>query len=203
VVVRISDYVRAIDASPLASLSDESPWALTSELEDFLGRWIEHAPPEYVVSKGAAVHRTAHIEAGAVIKGPAVIGPDAFVAAHAYLRGGVYLGEGCVIGPSVEIKTCALFGRSKVAHLSFVGDSILGEGVNCEAGCMIANYRNEWDDKRIHVCEGDRVIDTGVEKFGALLGDGVRIGANAVLAPGTLLRPDTIVPRLTLVDQSP
>jgi UDP-N-acetylglucosamine diphosphorylase / glucose-1-phosphate thymidylyltransferase / UDP-N-acetylgalactosamine diphosphorylase / glucosamine-1-phosphate N-acetyltransferase / galactosamine-1-phosphate N-acetyltransferase len=201
-VLRISDYVRRIETSPFHSLAGEAPWALTGILVDLLTRWMRNPPSGYAVSDGIAVHETATIEEGAVVKAPTVVGARAFVAAHAYVRGAVYLGEGCIVGPSVELKTCVMFPRSKVAHLSFVGDSILGEGVNCEAGCVIANHRNERDDKRIRIRLGAEVIDTGVEKFGALLGDGVRVGANAVIAPGAILAPGTIVPRLALIEQT-
>jgi bifunctional N-acetylglucosamine-1-phosphate-uridyltransferase/glucosamine-1-phosphate-acetyltransferase GlmU-like protein len=117
------------------------------------------------------------------------------------LRGGVLLDEGAVVGPSVEVKTSLLLEGARIAHLSFVGDSILGSGVNIEAGAMIANHRNERADKAIHVRIAGARHPTGVEKFGALVGDRSRIGANAVLAPGTILAPDSIVPRLALVDQ--
>lgn len=90
---------------------------------------------------------------------------------------------------------------SKLAHFNFVGDSIIGERVNIEAGAIIANYRNELDGALIRIRYGDQVIDTGVNKFGALVGDGCKIGANAVIAPGALLLPDSRVPRLALVDQ--
>ena len=116
-------------------------------------------------------------------------------------RHGVYLVEACIVGPGVELKTSFVFRGSKIAHLSFVGDSILGEDVNIEAGAMLANYRNELADKQIRLTVGGAVIDTGVDKFGALVGDGARIGANAVLAPGTILAPGARVGRLELVDQ--
>ncbi len=158
---------------------------------------------EYERQGDAAVHRTATVEPGALIKGPAVVGPDCFVASSALLRGGVFLAQGCIVGPGCELKSSFMLAGSKIAHLNFVGDSILGARVNCEAGSMVANYRNERDDKRIRIAWGGRVIDTGVDKFGALLGDGVRLGANAVVAPGALLAPGSIVPRLGLVDQAP
>ncbi len=92
---------------------------------------------------------------------------------------------------------------AKIAHLSFVGDSIIGAGANIEAGAMLANYRNEREDRRIRIMFEGAVIDTGVEKFGSLVGDGSKIGANAVIAPGALIRAGEIVDRLALVDQSP
>lgn len=101
------------------------------------------------------------------------------------------------------MKSSLLFAGSRLAHLNFVGDSILGADVNCEAGAVIANFRNERKDRRIRILQDGEVIDTGVERFGAVLGDGARIGANAVIAPGALLAPSQVVPRLGLVDQSP
>ena len=96
-----------------------------------------------------------------------------------------------------------MFSGSKAAHLNFIGDSIIGSEVNLEAGSMVANYRNELSDKAIRIVHANRVIDTGVDKFGALIGDGTRIGANAVVAPGAILDRDARVPRLGLVDQHP
>ncbi len=157
---------------------------------------------EYELEGGIAVHRSAEIEQGAVLKVPVIIGPSSFVAAGAYLRGGVWLEESCIVGPACELKTCFMFAGAKIAHLSFCGDSVMGEGVNIEAGAMIANYRNERDEKRIVIhTEGDR-IDTGTDKFGMLCGDDVRIGANAVIAPGAILQPAARVGRLALIDQS-
>jgi bifunctional N-acetylglucosamine-1-phosphate-uridyltransferase/glucosamine-1-phosphate-acetyltransferase GlmU-like protein len=132
-----------------------------------------------------------------------VVGPGCFVAAGAYVRGGCWLEADCILGPGAELKSSFVFAGSKLAHFNFVGDSVLGEGVNLEAGSIIANYRNELADKRVHVLVDGRAVDTGVEKFGAVVGDRVRIGANAVIAPGALLPEGTVVPRLALVDQRP
>jgi NDP-sugar pyrophosphorylase family protein len=138
---------------------------------------------------GIRIDPEAVIEDGAIVKPPAVIGPGCFIASHAYLRGGVALGAGVTIGPGVEVKSSLIAGGSVLAHFNFVGDSILGGDVNLEAGAVIANHWNERPD-------------TGRTKFGALIGDHCRIGANAVLSPGTILAPRTIVARLALVEQS-
>lgn len=140
---------------------------------------------------------------GATIKGPVIIGPGSFISASALLRGGVFIDENCIVGPAVELKTTFMFSGSKAAHLNFIGDSIVGSDVNLEAGSMVANYRNELSDKTIRIVQADGVIDTGVEKFGALIGDGTRVGANAVIAPGAVLNRGARVPRLGLVDQHP
>ncbi len=150
-----------------------APWEIVARLADLLTPFI---------------HPDAVIEAGAIIKPPVVIGAGCFVAAHAYLRGGVVLGDRVMVGPGVEIKSSLIGPGSALAHFNFVGDSILGADVNLEAGAVIANHWNERPD-------------TGRIKFGALIGDHCRIGANAVLSPGTILKPGTIVPRLALVDQ--
>src|SRR5262249_52480085 len=103
-------------------------------------------------------------------------------------------------GPYCEIKSSFIHGGSKAAHLNFVGDSVIGHDVNIEAGAILANYRNERPDKQIYVRIGQSIHATGVEKFGSILGDGTRVGANAVLAPGTVLGPNSIVKRLELID---
>lgn len=184
-------------------LAGLTPWAITARAAELVVSVSMTLDGDFRISNTVAVHETAIVESGAVVKGPAIIGPRCFVAASAYLRGGVMLEEDCIIGPGAELKTSLMFKGGKLAHFNFVGDSILGEGVNLEAGSVIANYRNERDDKRIRIATAQGVIDTGAEKFGALIGDGVRIGANAVIAPGALIAPHTIVPRLYLVDQSP
>jgi len=201
-IVDIADYVSRWNTSPLGSLG-RSPWAMTTGAQDYVAQILSALGDGYEAREGVAVHATAVVETGATIKAPAVLGPRCFVSSSALLRGGVYLDEDCIIGPAVELKTTFVFQGSKVAHLSFVGDSILGADVNIEAGAIVANYRNELEQKRILIAMAGEIIDTGVDKFGALVGDGSRIGANAVIAPGAILAPGSTVPRLGLVDQHP
>lgn len=198
----IEHYVARWSASPFAGLTDP-PWRITEQAEALISAAILALDSEYRTIDGVAVHRTATVEAGAIVKGPAIIGPNCFVAASAYLRGGVFLDDDCIIGPGAELKTSFMFAGSKLAHFNFVGDSILGSGVNLEAGSIIANYRNELEDKAIRIRLDGGVIETGVQKFGALLGDGVRIGANAVIAPGAILAPGSRLARMALLDQHP
>ena len=130
-----------------------------------------------------------------------VIGPSCFVANGSLLRGGVILDANCIVGHCGELKTSIMFTGSKIAHLNFVGDSIIGCGSNVEGGAIIANYRNESVDKEIVVRYKNNLIKTGVFKFGAILGDNSRVGANAVIAPGALLLEHSIVKRGSSVDQ--
>ena len=183
-------------------LPDIAPWHLCADIGAIIERGLERLPSSYIrTASGIAVHTTAIVEAGAVMKPPCIIGENCFVAAYAYLRGGVWLGRNVILGPSVEVKSSMIGEGSKAAHFNFVGDSVIGCDVNIEAGAIVANYRNERADKEIICFDGERLIHTGRDKFGSLIGDGCRIGANAVLAPGTLLKSATVVPRLTLVDQ--
>jgi NDP-sugar pyrophosphorylase family protein len=137
---------------------------------------------------------------GAVLKGPLIIGPHCFVASGAYLRGGCWIDERCIFGPGAELKTSFVFNGSKLAHFNFVGDSILGTGVNLEAGSIVCNYRNEREHKEVRVRVGGQLQGTGCDKFGALIGDQSRVGANAVIAPGGLLLPASIVRRGQVFD---
>jgi len=188
-----------IQAAPPA-LANLTPWLATSDAPTLIARMIEMAGDDFNKSNGNAIHKTAQVEAGAVLKSPVYLGPNTMVAHGAYLRGGVWLERDAIIGPNCEVKTTYMFAGSKIAHLSFVGDSILGRGVNVEAGAMLANYRNEKADKLItFLFKGERVV-TGVDKFGCLLGDNSRVGANAVIAPGALFEVGSIIKRLQLVD---
>jgi bifunctional N-acetylglucosamine-1-phosphate-uridyltransferase/glucosamine-1-phosphate-acetyltransferase GlmU-like protein len=184
-----------------AARGEATPWAITDKLDSFLRTALTQLGSDYELRGEIAVHRSAVVEAHAIIKPPCLIGPGSFVGSFAYLRGGVFLAEGASIGPSVEIKSSLLLKGTKVAHLSFIGDSILGSDVNIEAGAMIANSRNERAGREIRVRIDGTIRSIGAEKFGALVGDRSRIGANAVLAPGTILEPDSVVDRLALIDQ--
>ncbi|MBY0565341.1 MAG: hypothetical protein K2P58_14320 [Hyphomonadaceae bacterium] len=201
--IRVADMIAIPVASPLARLADQAPWEWTSNAQTIVADLIAACGAGFSIQADIAVHASARVEAGAVIKGSAVIGPGCFIASTALVRGGCWLGANCTLGPGAELKSTFMLDGSKLAHLNFVGDSVLGADVNIEAGAMIANCRNELADKRIRILFGGAYFATGVDKFGALVGDHVRIGANAVIAPGALIPARTIVPRLSLLDQAP
>ena len=157
------------------------PWIITQNILQLIHTIFPSTTMEYDIADEIAIHRTAVIEPGAVLKGPAIIGAGCFIAAHAYLRGGVVLGNSVKIGTGCEIKASFICSGSAIAHFNFIGDSIIGSGVNFEAGSIIANHYNERTNKRILVAYQGQLIDTGIEKFGALIGNGSRVGANAVL----------------------
>lgn len=201
-LVNLSSYVAEFSTSPLAPWAGLEPWNLIA-LSDQVVRSLlaSISSTEFVVNSEVAVHRTTVVESGAVLKGPLILGAHCFVGAGAYLRGGNWIAQNCTLGPGTEVKSSFVFTGTKVAHFNFVGDSILGANVNLEAGSVICNHRNERPVKEVLVRVASGLHRTGCEKFGALVGDGSRIGANAVIAPGALLLPGANVGRTALCDQ--
>jgi NDP-sugar pyrophosphorylase family protein len=194
-------FIAAFQASPLQRWASVSPWELTSQSEAVVRQLLRGiTEPEYIVANEVAVHISSTVEPGAVLKGPLILGPHCFVASGAYLRGGNWVAEHCTFGPGAELKSSFVFSGTKLAHFNFVGDSILGSDVNLEAGSIICNYRNERVDKEVRVRVGEALHATGCSKFGALVGDRSRIGANAVLAPGVVLPAGSVVRRASLRD---
>ncbi|MFH1414784.1 MAG: glucose-1-phosphate thymidylyltransferase [Elusimicrobiota bacterium] len=130
------------------------------------------------------------VEPGAFIKGPAVIGENTQVRHSAYIRGNVIAGDSCVIGHSTEVKNSVLLGESKAGHFAYIGDSILGK-VNLGAGTKLANLKVT--GSLIVVSAGGRKYETGLRKFGAIIGDGSETGCNSVTSPGTIISKDSIL----------
>lgn len=199
-MILIDDFI-----SGFSSLFPEQqgwqPWEITECLKEIIRIRLLHLGDDYEITDEVAIHKTAVIETGAVLKSLAIIGSGCVVGAHAYFREGVFLDHSVKIGPGCEIKNSIILSGTAIAHFNYVGNSIIGRNINFEAGSIAANHYNERVDKRISVLYRGEVIDTGVNKFGSLVGDGSRIGANAVLSPGTILEQNSIVKRLELVEQ--
>jgi acetyltransferase-like isoleucine patch superfamily enzyme len=136
------------------------------------------------------------LEDGVMIKGPAMIGRNCQIRHNAYLREDVIVGDNCVVGNSCELKNAILFNAAQVPHFNYVGDSILGHKAHLGAGVILSNYKLVPGNIQVEV-EG-RFIDTGLRKFGALLGDGVEVGCNSVLNPGSIIgRGSMLYPNVT------
>jgi len=131
------------------------------------------------------------VEDGVMIKGPAIIGRHCEIRHGAYLRGDVIVGDNCVVGHACELKSALLFNHCQVSHFNYVGDSILGYRSHLGAGVKLSNVKIAPGNVMVEV-DGRRV-DTGLRKFGALVGDRVEVGCNAVLNPGTILGRDAWV----------
>jgi NDP-sugar pyrophosphorylase family protein len=196
----LSDYIQELH-SLFPELESIDPWKMPALIEQTLMKRLQLLGSEYSINGQTAVHKTARVEDNVVFKGPVVVSAGCFIGAHAYIRGGVFLGEQTVVGPGCEVKSAIIMRNSALAHFNFAGDSLIGSGVNMEAGSIIANHFNERDDKTIHSMIDGKKTSLGVTKFGAIVGDRSKIGANAVLTPGTLLTPSSVVKRLELVEQ--
>jgi UDP-N-acetylglucosamine diphosphorylase / glucose-1-phosphate thymidylyltransferase / UDP-N-acetylgalactosamine diphosphorylase / glucosamine-1-phosphate N-acetyltransferase / galactosamine-1-phosphate N-acetyltransferase len=177
-------------------------WQAIGQLDRLVGLALSGLGDDFrLTDPQVAVHRTAAVADSAEISGPAIIGPGCRVGPGAIVRAGVWMDEQVTIGPHSEVKASLIFAGSAAAHRNYVGDSIIGQDVNLEAGAVLANHFNERADKAIHALVAGKAVATGLVKFGAVVGDGCRVGANAVTSPGTLLPPGTVVPRLALIDQ--
>ncbi|MCZ7546359.1 MAG: hypothetical protein M5R40_23805 [Anaerolineae bacterium] len=140
------------------------------------------------------------IEPGVYLKGPAIIGRNCEIRQGAYLRGDVILGDGVVLGHTSEIKHSLLLDHAHAPHFAYIGDSLLGARVNLGAGTKLSNltvtsYKDPATRQRptIAIEVGGQRIDTGLSKFGAVLGDDVQLGCNCVTNPGCLVGPRTLV----------
>jgi len=131
------------------------------------------------------------VEDGAMIKGPAIIGRHCHIRHNAYLREDVILGDDCVVGNACELKSTVLFNHCQVPHFNYVGDSVLGYRSHLGAGVKISNLKVL--PGNVQVEKDGQLLDTGLRKFGALVGDRAEVGCNAVLSPGSILGRDTIV----------
>ena len=136
------------------------------------------------------IHHSANISKYVKIEGPCFIGPNTEIRHSSYLRKGSWICEGAIVGHSSEIKNSVLLPFSKAPHFNYVGDSILGFGVNLGAGTKLSNVRN--DKREVRVNTGKNIyVDSGLKKLGAMIGDYSELGCNVVTNPGTIILPKT------------
>lgn len=175
------------------------PWQALPEI----GAWIcelgKQLPEEEYEQRGESiwVSHTATVFPSAYLNGPVIIGPDTEVRHGAFIRGNALVGAGCVVGNSTELKNVILFDHVQVPHYNYVGDSILGYGSHMGAGSITSNVKS--DKSLVVVRAGGEQLQTGLKKFGAILGDHVEIGCNSVLNPGTVVGRDSHVYPLSMV----
>lgn len=169
------------------------PWeALKGIKELILALGPELAEAGYrEVSDQVWVHETAVVAPTAFLGAPCIIGPETEVRHCAFIRGSALVGANCVVGNSVELKNVILFDNVQTPHYNYVGDSILGYRSHMGAGSITSNVKS---DKTLVTVKGpDGEIETGLKKFGAMLGDFVEVGCNSVLNPGTVIGPHSNV----------
>ena len=161
------------------------PWEALSGIKNLILELGKTLGDDYTeVSDQVWVHKTAKVFPSAYLGAPCIIGPDTEVRHCAFIRGAALVGAGCVVGNSVELKNVILFDKVQVPHFNYVGDSILGYKAHMGAGSVTSNVKS---DKSLVVVHTDPEIPTGLKKFGAMLGDGVEVGCNSVLNPGTVV----------------
>ena len=175
------------------------PWEILSPLKDFIRELGASLPKEEYdeIAPEVWVHKSAKIAPTALIAGPTVIGAGTEVRHCAFIRGSALVGEGCVVGNSTEVKNAVIFDNVQVPHYNYVGDTILGFRSHMGAGVVASNFRS--DKGNVSVKIGDEKIETGLRKLGAILGDGVDVGCNSVLCPGSVVGRDTIIYPLSRV----
>lgn len=175
------------------------PWEVLTCISEFIVKLGNTLSEEEYEKKGENVWiaKSAKVAPTAYINGPAIIGKDAEVRHCAFIRGNALVGEGAVVGNSTELKNVILFDKVQVPHYNYVGDSILGYKSHMGAGSITSNVKS---DKKLVVVKGKEVrMETGLKKFGAMLGDEVEVGCGSVLNPGTVVGSHTNIYPLSSV----
>jgi NDP-sugar pyrophosphorylase family protein len=174
----------------------EHAWDALKRLPDYLATNLKpglhnHCDGVAWVGREVYIGPGTVVEDGAMIQGPAIIGRNCLIRHNAYIRQQVIVGDGCLVGNACELKHCVLFNHCEVPHFNYVGDSILGHRTHLGAGVKISNLKVVAGNVTVEV-EG-QPFDTGLRKFGALIGDHAQIGCNAVLNPGSILGRNAVV----------
>ena len=164
----------------------EYPWQALKGISEAIIEIGKNLPKEYKeVKENVWVHETANIYESVYINGPCIIGKNTEVRHCAFIRGSALVGDNCVVGNSVELNNVIIFDNVQVPHYNYVGDSILGYHSHMGAGSITSNVKS--DKKPVVVHNGSEQIETGINKFGAILGNYVEVGCNSVLNPGTIV----------------
>ncbi len=163
------------------------PWEALPKISAFIKELGAKLPKDEYdeVSENVWIAKSAKVAPTANINGPAIIGRDAEVRHCAFIRGNAIVGEGAVVGNSTELKNVVLFNKVQVPHYNYVGDSVLGYKSHMGAGSITSNVKS--DKTLVVVKSSEENIETGLKKFGAMLGDEVEVGCNSVLNPGTVI----------------
>ncbi len=185
-------------AKPLLEKS-EYPWQILKDIKDFvisLGEKLDKSlfdevSPQVWVAKSAKVYPSAYIAA------PCIIDENAEIRHCAFIRGGVIVGKNCVVGNSTEMKNAIIFDNVQIPHFNYVGDSVLGFKSHLGAGAVTSNVKS--DKTPVTVLTDGKRIETGLKKFGAMVGDFTEVGCNSVLCPGTVIGKNCTVYPLSRV----
>ncbi len=191
------DLTQTIAASLLKKFT--YPWEVLPEIGKYILQLGKELPAEDYDKTGEDVWiaKTASVAPTASIHGPAIIGKNAEIRHCAFIRGNAIVGEGAVVGNSTELKNVILFNNVQVPHYNYVGDSVLGYKAHMGAGSITSNVKSDKTLVTINYQGGK--VETGLKKVGAMLGDHVEIGCNAVMNPGTVIGRGAHVYPLSMV----
>lgn len=174
------------------------PWEALPLIKNFILELIPNLGEEYEeLEENVYVHKDAKVSKTACIVGPTIICKGAEIRHCAYIRGSVIVGENSIVGNSTEVKNAIIFNNVQCPHYNYVGDSVLGEYAHTGAGVILSNVKS--DKKNLNIKIDDEILETGLRKFGAIIGDHVEVGCNSVLCPGTIIFPNTNIYPLTRV----
>jgi len=177
-----ADYLKGFDY----------PWEALAGIKEFIIKLGATLSEEKFEKRGEDIWiaKSAKVAPTACLNGPLIVDEDAEIRHCAFVRGSAIVGRSCVVGNSTELKNVILFNNVQVPHYNYVGDSILGFKSHMGAGSITSNVKS---DKKLVVVKGEEKYETGLKKFGAMLGDRVEVGCNSVLNPGSVIGRDCIV----------
>ena len=175
------------------------PWEVLPKIGEFIVKLGNTLPEDKFEKRGENVWvaKSAKVFPSAYINGPAIIDEDAEIRHCAFIRGNAIVGKGAVVGNSTELKNVILFNKVQVPHYNYVGDSVLGFRSHMGAGSITSNVKSDKKLVAVHTPEGD--IETGMKKFGAMLGDYVEVGCGSVLNPGSVVGRNANIYPLSMV----
>ncbi len=177
----------------------EYPFEILDDISDIIVTLGKNLDEKEFEKRGDNIwiSKTAKVAPTAYIAGPCIIGPDTEIRHCAFIRGSALIGKGCVVGNSTELKNVFLFDSVQVPHYNYVGDSVLGYKAHMGAGSITSNVKS--DKSLVVMRAGDKSLETGRKKFGAMLGDCAEIGCSSVLNPGTVIGKNASVYPLSSV----
>lgn len=206
-----SQNAESLDSLAGTTVSDPTDWENAKIGKSlFVNQWMEIKTTVLIKPLGILIGKGTILEPSAILKGPLVVGEGCEIRQGAYLRGNVLIGGHCVIGHCTEIKNGILMDHTEAGHFNYIGDSILGSHVNMGAGSRLANLQFRTADQKepeeqifpeIPARIDNKTVVTGLNKFGAILGDNVELGCNAVVCPGALvgeknwIYPNSVLPK--------
>lgn len=173
-------------------LDNTSPWESIANLKKYIEQIFisKKIIPNYGTDKYVFIGENSRVHPSVEITGPAIIGSNCEIRHGAFLRDSCLIGNNVIIGHAVEFKNSIALNNCSIAHLNYIGDSIIGNNSNISGGTILANYR--LDKRNVYIRSGEERIDTNLLKFGSVVGDNSNIGVNCVLNPGTIIGKNTI-----------